>query len=139
MGRQKKVITSVEFIYCACGCGFTRPKRGTDGIIREFIYGHQNRRRLHNEEHKRKISMSLLGNTRNFKGNNVGYHALHHWIRKYLPSSKICQICNKIPSYDLANITGTYNRDFSNWKYLCRSCHMTLDGRLYNLKQYQSK
>lgn len=38
--------------------------------------------------------------------------------------------------FDLANVTGIYNRDFINWKYICRRCHMLSDGRMNNLKQY---
>lgn len=42
------------------------------------------------------------------------------------------------PTYDLANITGNYTRDFSNWKYLCRKCHMKSDGRM-NLKSQKGR
>lgn len=66
----------------------------------------------------------------NWKGDNVGKLSLHEWVRKYLPQPELCQICNLKPSFDLANITGLYNREFENWKYLCRGCHMKSDGRL---------
>ncbi len=68
-----------------------------------------------------------------WKGNEVGYSALHQWVRRHLPKPELCQRCNKKPSIDLANITGYYNRDFENWKYLCRSCHVKTDGRIINL------
>lgn len=29
---------------------------------------------------------------------------------------------------DLANITGIYNRDFRNWRYMCRKCHIEFDN-----------
>lgn len=28
---------------------------------------------------------------------------------------------------ELANITGVYDRDFSNWEWLCVKCHRLLD------------
>lgn len=31
---------------------------------------------------------------------------------------------------DLANKSGKYLRDLSDWWYLCRKCHMTIDGRI---------
>ena len=62
-----------------------------------------------------------------WKGDNVGNYALHAWLRRNLHKPELCEFCNMIPSYDLANITGIYKRDFSNWKYLCRSCHMKFD------------
>ena len=63
-----------------------------------------------------------------WKGDNVNIRAsLHEWIRYNLPQPEFCQICQQKPPYDLANITGIYNRDFINWLYLCRGCHMRFD------------
>jgi hypothetical protein len=33
-------------------------------------------------------------------------------------------------AYDVANITGIYNRDPTNYQWLCRKCHVRQDGRL---------
>ena len=63
----------------------------------------------------------------NWKGDNVGNHALHRWVKKNLPKPTTCQNCHRKDPYDLANITGIYNREFINWKYMCRSCHMKMD------------
>jgi hypothetical protein len=67
-----------------------------------------------------------------WKGDNVGYGTLHQWVRKHNIRPSLCQICDKKTRLDLANITGIYNRDFKNWMYLCRRCHMSQDGRLDN-------
>ena len=119
------------------------------------FYGHklseENRRKLleswkgrkHSEETRKKMSKSSKGKNSNekhylWKGDNVGYHALHLWVRSRLPKPQYCQICHKISScYDLSNITGIYNREFKNWKYLCKSCHVRYD-KIYerNLKPY---
>lgn len=55
------------------------------------------------------------------------YSAVHQWVRRHLPEPDLCEICHNKPPYDLANLTDIYNRDFKNWKYLCRSCHEKLD------------
>jgi hypothetical protein len=111
------------------------------------------------EEHKRKISEAKKGkpfseahknnlrksNKRNeehyrWKGNNVGNHALHDYVKRHLPKPKICQICGLIPPRDLANITGIYNRELINWKYLCKKCHNNYDNLIVrNLIQYRKK
>jgi len=74
-----------------------------------------------------------------WRGDKVGYRHLHRWVNTHLPKPELCQICNIKPSYDLANKTGIYNRDFKNWYYLCRKCHMLMDGRMKNLKQFRNE
>ena len=69
-----------------------------------------------------------------WKGNDITYTGLHKWLRTNLPKSDLCQICNRVPPYDVANVTGIYNRDFKNWKRICRRCHMQSDGRMKNLR-----
>ncbi len=67
-----------------------------------------------------------------WKGDDVGYEALHEWIKTHKQKPKICEECHKEPVYDLANISGEYKRDISDYEWLCRKCHMTKDGRLFN-------
>ena len=100
----------------------------------------------HTEKTKKKISISHLGNTWGFqkghklglgnksnswKGDNVGYAALHDWVKKLFPKTKFCNACKIVPPFDLAN-KGTYSRNIENWEWLCRRCHMLKDGRIYN-------
>jgi hypothetical protein len=47
-----------------------------------------------------------------------------------------CENCREIKPLDLANISGKYLRKLIDWKWLCRKCHMTEDGRIKNLKQF---
>lgn len=70
-------------------------------------------------------------------GDDVGYTGLHAWVKRYLKKPKLCQDCNKSPAYDLAN-KGIYDRNLSNWEWLCRRCHMTKDGRLEKFKKSRS-
>lgn len=72
-----------------------------------------------------------------WKGDSVGIDALHTYIRRRLPKPELCPCCENEPPYDLANISQEYKRDISDWEWLCRKCHMTKDGRMDNLKQYQ--
>ena len=137
-------------ILCKCGCGQTRQKFDRKGRERLYIYTHYsikynvgntyNVGRPNTPEQKLKISIANTGkNNGMWKGDNCGYEALHKWVRKHLPAPQLCQICNLKSPYDLANITDMYNREFKNWKYLCRSCHMISDNRIQNLKQFQFK
>ena len=80
------------------------------------------------------MSMLKLGEKNPYwKGDKVTYVALHLWVKTRLPKPEKCQDCNIKPPLDLANITGIYNRELKNWKYLCRRCHMLSDGRMANL------
>lgn len=66
-----------------------------------------------------------------WKGDDVSNKVLHKYIRRHLPQPHLCEFCNTKPSEDLANITGIYNREFINWKYLCRKCHHDHDKELH--------
>lgn len=96
------------------------------------------------EQHKANMSKAKLGELNPiWKGDKVGYNALHVWIKRHLPKPELCQRCNLVKPHDLANMTGKYTRDFENWQYLCRKCHMFSDNRIENLmkanKLYQEK
>ncbi len=68
-----------------------------------------------------------------WKGNQVGYEALHIWIKARLPKPKRCQKCNKKKKLELCNKSGKYKRILSDWIYMCRSCNMDTDDRKKNL------
>jgi hypothetical protein len=93
------------------------------------------------EEHKKKLGLSKFGyKNPMWKGDNIMYKPLHQWIRNNLTIPKNCGICGLEKRLDAANVTGIYNKDFINWKYICRSCHMLSDGRMYNLRnQYPNE
>jgi|SRR5690242_13312005 len=115
-------------------------------------------RRL-SQQHRERIRLAHVGlsypkpglkGNRNSKGKNLGSdnvmwkgdqklgrQALHEYVRWHLPKPDFCEMCNIKPPLDLANKTGIYNREFVNWYYLCRRCHMKSDGRFKNLKQFK--
>ncbi len=96
------------------------------------------------EELKRKISKSNIGrkwsqeqkdrikgeNHHNWKGDKVKYDALHAWIKRRLKKPSCCDNCRKEKDLDLANISGNYKRDLSDWRWLCRKCHINSDNRI---------
>lgn len=70
----------------------------------------------------------------NWKGDDVGYIGLHYWVKRNWPGGipKSCQTCSVMvygkKGLHLANITGIYSRDFSNWQFMCPKCHVKFDG-----------
>lgn len=64
----------------------------------------------------------------NWKGDYVGYTALHSWVRRHKGKPKDCKICGKEKSrYEWANISRKYKRDLNDWISLCTSCHQYAD------------
>lgn len=95
----------------------------------------------HTLEAKRKNRNAHLGKrtgTKNnkWRGNKVGYGALHDWIRRNYGKPNKCENseCSyRNPKrYEWANISGKYKRDISDWKPLCSSCHRKFDWKPKN-------
>jgi len=75
-----------------------------------------------------------------WKGDKVGYGALHDWLRFtfgkpircenknciYPRKNSLGKIMKKPSRYEWANL-GTYDRQRKNWAMLCSSCHKILD------------
>jgi hypothetical protein len=64
-----------------------------------------------------------------WKGNNVGYDALHDWVtsRKGRPQS--CEFCgNGKGRYEWASKSRKYRRNLDDWIRLCSSCHGKYDN-----------
>jgi len=67
-------------------------------------------------------------------------NALHQYVRRHKPIPDKCEECNDREALDLANISPSYNpdtytKDISNWRYLCRNCHVRSDGRLAKMHE----
>ena len=64
-----------------------------------------------------------------WKGNEVGYGALHSWIGRRLGKASSCILedltCKGV--FDWANIDGEYKRDLNDFIPLCRSHHTRFD------------
>lgn len=70
----------------------------------------------------------------NWKGDDVGYGALHTWIRKQKPGQTHCQRCGKVKPLHLANIQNhKYTRNPDDYEYMCVKCHADYDLKMRNL------
>jgi hypothetical protein len=74
-----------------------------------------------------------------WKGDRAGYKAIHIWINFNVPKPESCSSCGSIVKLEAANKSGKYLRDFSDWEWLCRRCHMKSDGRLEGLIKRNKK
>ncbi len=63
----------------------------------------------------------------NFKGENVGYDALHDWVRRHRGKATVCEYCSSTKSVQWANKSHSYKRDLTDWLSLCRKCHIKYD------------
>lgn len=118
---------SVEFIYCGCNCGLTRPKYDERLRIRKFIKGHQYKKENNPMWKKKHVAITNEKHPQ-WRGDKVGYNGLHAWIRRHMSKPTLCPMCLKSPARDLANITGMYTREFKNWAYFCHKCHFAFDN-----------
>jgi hypothetical protein len=78
-----------------------------------------------------------------WKGDAVGYRALHDWVVSRFGRADQCEECGatKPPNplttrgttykryFEWANISGTYLRVRSDWKKLCSPCHKAYDRK----------
>lgn len=66
---------------------------------------------------------------KSWKGECVGYRALHDWVARYLGKPLVCQNCgdDKRTRYHWANISHLYKRDTKDWIRLCPRCHYYFD------------
>lgn len=62
-----------------------------------------------------------------WKGDEVGYNALHNRIRKTKPKPELCELCGEKKQLDLSNISGKYLIDIADYQYICRLCHKKYD------------
>ena len=83
------------------------------------------------EETKIKMGLYKVENeNHNWKGDSVGYRALHEWVYKKLGRPNKCSYCDKIGNghqMHWANISGKYKRITDDWVRLCVKCHSNFD------------
>ena len=83
------------------------------------------------EETKSKISEELKGEKNpNWKGDNVGYYALHDWVIREKGKPQICKHCGDTKDERRlywCNIDHKYRRNLNDYISLCASCHRRYD------------
>lgn len=86
------------------------------------------------EKYRYQKHLKFLGrNNPRWKGDTVGYRALHTWVNTHYGKANRCTNpdCKGISRvFEWANISGEYKRDISDWKMLCKSCHGIFDRGL---------
>lgn len=78
----------------------------------------------------------------NWKGDEVGYDALHKWIKRKLGKPSKCENCKKQfegKNIHWANKTGLYKRNTTDWLRLCAKCHRQYDLLNNLLNKYGKK
>lgn len=134
----------------------------------------------HSEETRRKIAIKLRGNTNGlgnksntgrklaketiekireanrgetnylWKGENVSYSGLHHWMKREYGKASRCEnpeciyprvspqgrLLSEAKRFTWANKSGEYKRNKEDWYELCYSCHKLFDlGKLSFFKK----
>lgn len=75
----------------------------------------KNHRHLHDEQ---------IGT---WKGGEVGYQALHDWVRVRRGKASVCSECESTKRVQWANKSHEYKRDINDWLELCQRCHARYD------------
>lgn len=72
-------------------------------------------------------------NTPHWKGDEIGYGAIHAWLRNTYGKANRCEgieniVCKDFKTYEWAKLhLRDYKRNRSFFKMLCKSCHRTYD------------
>ena len=73
-----------------------------------------------------------------WKGDDVGYHALHAWVVRHKGKPTKCEHCGKdgLKGHEIhwANKSGKYLRNLNDWLRLCVKCHKKYDKAQRNLQ-----
>lgn len=86
-------------------------------------------RKISSAVHKGKQRPDITGpKSSRWKGDAVKYLSLHAWLHRWKPRPKKCEFCLRNPPRELANISGNYLRELSDYLWLCHRCHMRLDN-----------
>ena len=64
-----------------------------------------------------------------WRGDIVGYGALHDWLKRWFGKPNFCEHCGTrtAKKFEWANISKRYRRDRNDWLRLCASCHHKYD------------
>lgn len=109
--RQHKLVTAI----CACGKDFkTSEDRLADGRGKFCS----------------KVCMYKYRNPKPIK-ETAKYSALHKWVAAKLGQPLECENCGvkgrNTYQFHWANISGSYDRDLTDWARLCAKCHWHYD------------
>ncbi len=69
-------------------------------------------------------------NSPRWRGDDVGYSALHRWMNNKYPRTGTCEACGEVSNTEWSNVDHMYRRIRADWQELCKSCHDTFDINL---------
>ena len=84
------------------------------------------------------IPSPFVGELNNkWKGDEVSYSGIHHWVAKWKGKPSVCEMCGtknlKKHNYHWANVDHKYRRVLDDYIRLCVQCHSNYD-REHKLK-----
>lgn len=102
------------------------------------------------DEYKQKMSLLSKGKRRSiksefkkgenkgssnhkWKGDDVGYFALHRWVKSNYKWDEKCELCGSPDSLNIASKDWSYRRDKEAWWVLCFRCHRQYDKQNWGL------
>lgn len=62
-----------------------------------------------------------------YKGDKVGYHALHRWVSNHRGKASLCIECGATKNVQWANKSHEYKRELDDFIELCSKCHRAYD------------
>ncbi len=113
-----------------------RPEKAIQAAIKANRGNSYRKGKKLTEESKRKISENRKGQmmgkeNHKWKGDKVGYNALHTWLHRVLGQPKKCDSCETdgLTEHKIhwANKSKMYKREISDWTRLCAKCHYHFD------------
>lgn len=84
---------------------------------------------------------TLRENNINWKGDNVGYIALHAWVYRQLGEARNwdCVYCGSEDNAEWANVSREYKRELDDWIPLCRKCHFRYDKQHLRKRDWRGR
>jgi hypothetical protein len=131
--------------YCSMSCKYkyrVRPK----GLVYNLVKDNPTKFKQGDNPWNKGIKTGLI--PVNFKHENVGYDALHDWVKRHKEKAICCEHCGHVGYLEWANKSHEYKRDLNDWIALCKRCHIKYDResgawgvatQKYNLKNTKKK
>lgn len=134
--KKFKVCKSREKIarFCSCKC---RAKKIMPKNPHRFSKGHIPWNKWLNKNVNgviKRMAKNRIGKKNwRWKGDKVGYHGLHCWVRRNKGKPQKCVDCGSEEHVYWSNESGMYLRDLDDWVERCPKCHSKHD------RQFKSK
>ena len=130
-GQKHTLITKAKFKNRIISDN--QKKKFSIAAIKEWKEG---RRKSH--QHTKESILKMSGkNNHGWKGDEVGYMALHEWVRKIKGLPEVCEYCKKTGlqsrQINWANISKQYKRREDDCVRLCVRCHRQYDHNLIQI------